>query len=223
MATAAMKFPKRRRRFETEVHHGQRVLPPEEGKALLASMSAKLRERQEQMRIERAKVVRRAHHMDLAYERDSVVRAVMAVEHRLVEALWVLARLPSQGARGFSKRNGIPYMLDRIDQYANAVANGGWDIPAPKPAVPSAKAIDAMYDPLGWLSWLGRIDGKLVAAAAASKRGEMKANIRWRFVREQVPEVEDMATRTLQHRYNASLRELVAELTFRKAVDALAK
>jgi hypothetical protein len=227
MATAArdmrrIKPRSHRRKVSLVVIHGSRELATEQGNALVASMSERFRARQDQQRLERAEVIRRAHYVDLQYERDSVIRAVMAVEHRLVEALWVLARLPSQGARGFSSRNGIPYMLDRVDQYANAVANGGWDTPAPRPAVPSAKSIDAMYDPLTWLSWLGRIEGKLVAAAASSKRGQMKANIRWRFVREQVPELADIPTRTLQHRYHAALRDLVAELTFRKASHALA-
>lgn len=199
---------------------GSRTYTGAEAKAVVLEASRALTARQsrDQMRIERARLVRRAHHIELEAERDSVRRAVMAVEHRLVEALWVLARLPASGARGFSSKNGISYLLDHVDQYANAVANGGeWDRPSPKPAVPSAKSIDAMYDPLEWLSWLGRIEGKLVAAAASSKRGQVNGNVRWRWVKSQVPELEDVAIRTLQWRYTTALHNLVTELTIRKA------
>jgi len=205
-----------------EVIHGSRVVPKAEQQALLAGVSDRIRDRNE-MRIQQATAVRRSHHLALEHERDSVKRAMLAIEQRLVEALWVLARLPTKGARGFSNRNGIDYMLDKVDQYANAVANGGkWDLPPEKPPVPSGKAIDAMYDPLEWLSWLGRLDGKMVAAAAASRRGQMRANIRWQWVKTQVPEMADMSSRTLEYRYKNALRDLVAELTFRKAANALA-
>lgn len=162
---------------------------------------------------------RRRHEPKHIDDRDGVKAAMLAVENRLVEAMWVLARLPNHGAKGFSSRNGVAYLLERAEIYANAVANGGeWDKPVNKPERPNPKSIDAMYEPLGWLAWLGRIEGKMLAAATTSKRGKIGAHVSWRWVKTQVPELAEVAVRTLQWRYSAALRSLVAELSIREAM-----
>lgn len=162
---------------------------------------------------------RRRHEPKHVDDREGIKAAMLAVENKLVEAMWVLARLPNHGAKGFSSRNGVAYLLERAEIYANAVSNGGeWDKPRNKPERPDPRSIDAMYEPLGWLAWLGRIDGKMLAAATTSKRGKIGAHVSWRWVKTQVPELADVAVRTLQWRYSAALRSLVAELSIREAM-----
>lgn len=162
---------------------------------------------------------RRCRRLAAAPERDSVARAIYAVENRIVRAFWVLARLPDTTKIGFSSRHGVNYIHDRTEQFANAVAQGGWDLVRPKPAIPSSRAIDEMYEALDWLKWLDTIDARLVSAGTATKQGNVEHNVSWRRVRIHVPELADMSTRSLQWRYRNALRALVSELTFRRMAN----
>jgi hypothetical protein len=137
---------------------------------------------------------------------------MFAVEQRIVEALWTLARLPNDRGIGFATRNGVGYLDERADLYANAVTNGGWLSTAPRPAPPSAKAIDAMHEPLEWLRHLERSQAKLVTAGAMSRRGDMDNPVRWSRIRVSLG-MEGLTIRTLQRRYENGLRDIVAYLT----------
>ena len=147
-----------------------------------------------------------------APDRDSVKRAMEAVERNLVQALWTLARLPGGGSGGGSC--GIAYIQDPGDRFSNAVANGGkWEDVAPRPPLPSARSIDAMSEPLDWLTWLPVEQGKLVSTAAATKRGDVERNVSWGRVRAALPQTQSQTIRTLQRRYEDGIRSIVARLT----------
>lgn len=151
-------------------------------------------------------------------DRASVKRAMRAVEARLVEALWTLARLPEPGkGQGIC---GLRYVHDAADRFANAVANGGrWEDATPRPALPSARAIDRMEEPLGWLALLGRDTGKLVAVAAGTKRGDVDRNVSWGRVRLALPDFGGLSVRTLQRRYEAALRSLIVSWSVTSRVN----
>jgi hypothetical protein len=185
---------------------GQRVLGHEEAAAVRLELSNQFRRRQEQQ-LERR--TRRVTHVP---ERLSVAKAMFSVEQRLVEALWTLARLPNDRGIGFAQRNGVGYLDERADLYANAVANGGWLTVAPRPAPPSARAIDAMHEPLDWLRMLDRAQARLLTEGAMSRRGDMANPVRWSKIRKKL-EMEHLTVRTLQRRYEAAVRAIVAELT----------
>lgn len=188
---------------------GSRTLSPEEAAAVRMEVSRSFRQRQEQS-FER-RVQRVAH----CPERMSVAKAMFAVEQRLVEALWTLARLPNDRGVGFASRNGVGYLEERADLYANAVANGGWLTVPPKPAPPSAKAIDAMHEPLDWLRFLDRPIAKLLSEGAMSRCGDMANPVRWSRIRKKMG-LEHLTVRTLQRRYEGALRDIVAALTERR-------
>jgi hypothetical protein len=190
--------------------HGERVLGAEEAAILRVEISRTFRARQQQ-RLE-SRVSRFAR----CPERLSVAKAMFAVEQRLVEALWTLARLPNDRGIGFAQRNGVGYLDERSDLYANAVANGGWLTVPPKPAPPSAKAIDAMHEPMDWLAMLDRSQAKLLTEGAMSRRGDMANPVRWSRIRKKL-ELEHLTVRTLQRRYEAALRIIVSELTIASA------
>jgi hypothetical protein len=187
---------------------GNRVLCEEEGKALRLEIS-----RASQLRIESNRLSRRLEWVARQpTERRSVARAMFSVEQRLVEALWTLARLPNDRGIGFAQRNGVGYLDERADLYANAVANGGWLSVRPRPAPPSARAIDAMHEPMEWLRILERPQAKLLTEGAMSRRGDMANPVRWSRIRKKL-ELEGLTIRTLQRRYEAALRIIVSELT----------
>jgi hypothetical protein len=169
-------------------------------------ISNQFRRRQEQQ------LERRMQRISHIPERLSVAKAMFSVEQRLVEALWTLARLPNDRGIGFAQRNGIGYLDERADLYANAVANGGWLTVAPRPAPPSARAIDAMHEPLDWLRMLDRAQAKLLTEGAMSRRGDMANPVRWSKIRKKL-EMDHLTVRTLQRRYEAAVRAIVAELT----------
>lgn len=146
-----------------------------------------------------------------APDRGSVRRAMTAVETRIVEALWVLARLPG-GQRGGSC--GLAYIQETTDRFANAVANGGkWEEIVPRPSLPSARAIDAMDEPMEWLTWLPREDSKLISVAAGTKRGDVERNVSWGRVRAALPQTQTQTVRTLQRRYDSGIRTIAGRLT----------
>lgn len=149
-------------------------------------------------------------------------RIMRAVEARIVEAIWTLIRLPTSRGPGWAQRHGVDYLVEFSEAYGNAVANDGkWEAPPLHPPLPSAKAIDAMWEPLEWLrsrdagGFLDMERCRLLWAAAATKRGEIDRNVAWRVVVELVPDLRVLAVRTLQRRYEDGLRAIVAELLAR--------
>lgn len=154
-----------------------------------------------------------------APDRDSLRRAIDAVEARLVEALWTLARLPIGRGPAGPRQHGLDYIQDQAQLFANAVAAGGkWEQPAMRPPRPSAKAIDAMHEPLRWITseFLPRDRGMLVMIAASGKRGDPARNVNWARVVERLPELQTLSVRRLQQRYQDGLRAIVAELAARE-------
>lgn len=143
-------------------------------------------------------------------DRVSVKRAMRAVEARIVEAVWTLARLPG-GGNG-SGSCGIAYIHDAADRWANAIEKG-WEVPLPRPARPSPRAIDAMYEPLGWLSLLPRPQAMLVSVAATTKCGDVDRTVSWRRVRKSLAEAQTLSIDTLHRRYTGGIRAIVACLT----------
>lgn len=143
-------------------------------------------------------------------DRPSVQKAMLAVEGRIVEAVWTLARLPGGGSAKGSC--GIAYIQDSADRWANAVEKG-WEAPMPKPSRPSPRSIDAMYEPLEWLSLLPRPQAMLVSVAAGTKCGNVDRRVAWNRVRKSLLEAQTQSIRTLQRRYESGIREIVARLT----------
>jgi hypothetical protein len=186
---------------------GSQEFSGKDATAVILDASNAFRQRQAE------RLSRRVHRINGSPERLSVQRAMLAVEDRLVHALWVLARLPNERGVGYATRHGIDYTPDRVDRYAEAVAAGGWRDSAPRPAVPSAKAIDQMYEPLSWLKFLDRTTARLLTVAAQSKRGETACNISWGRVRQTLPELKDYTTNRLHRVYRDGLRTIVNELT----------
>lgn len=143
------------------------------------------------------------------HDRPSIKRALDAVEARLVEATWVLFRLP-----GDRRPSGVcwpEYPEERRDRWGRAVENEGrWEHIRIRPAIPSSREIDRMLPTLDWLSSLPRDQARIVFAAAMSKRGEAKRNVSWRRVREWTQETS-LSIRSLQLRYIDGLRAIAGE------------
>lgn len=188
---------------------GSQTFTGEQAKVVSLAASRSFRERQAE------RLDRRVRRLSGCPERVSVAKAMFAVEQRIVEALWTLARLPNDRGIGFATRNGIGYLDERGDLYANAVAAGGWLTVPPKPSPPSAKAIDAMHEPLEWLRQLDRSQAKLLSEGAMSRRGDMANPVRWSRIRKKL-DMEGFTIRTLQRRYEQGLRDIVAHLTHSK-------
>lgn len=147
-----------------------------------------------------------------APDRPSIQKAMLAVEGRIVEAVWTLARLPGGGSSKGSC--GIAYIQEASDRWANAVEKG-WELPMPRPPRPSPRAIDAMYEPLEWLAMLPREQSMIVSVAAGTKCGDVSRRVAWNRVRKSLPETLTQSIRTLQRRYEGGIREIVARLTER--------
>lgn len=153
-----------------------------------------------------------------AEDRPSIKRAMLAVETKLVAALWTLARLPDGGSSQGSC--GIAYIQDATDRWANAVEKG-WEVPMPRPARPSPRAIDQMYEPLEWLSLLPREQAMLVSTAGGTKRGDVERRVAWNRVRSSLPQIAGQSIRTLQRRYEGGIRQIVAKLTERAICEKI--
>jgi hypothetical protein len=195
-------LPKRRTSFRIIDDRGEKI--PE---AVLIQASERFRHRAQQ------RFSRTAERLSGQPERLSIRNAMLSVEQRLVEALWTLARLPNDRGIGFARQNGIGYLDERTDLYANAVANGGWLTVPPRPAPPSARAIDAMHEPLDWLRHLDRSHARVLTLGAQYKRGDMARNIGWTRVRHGNPELNGYSSRHLARMYQDGLRIIVTELT----------
>jgi hypothetical protein len=193
------------RRFEYEVN-GKSV---SRGQGRSVVLEASLRFHRNNIRLER-----RVTRLTGTPERLSVQKAMLAIEDRIVKAFWVLARLPNDKGIGYAKRNGLDYLPEREDRFANAVAAGGkWDQETPRPAVPSGREIDAMYAPLEWLRLLDREHACILSIGAQWKRGESCRRVSWPRARERHTEFANYSTRTLQRRYNDALRTITVALT----------
>ncbi len=193
------------------VHRG-RELSSEHGNALLLDLGRRLDARRLHSRLER---LEKRH--GGTPERLSVEKAMLAVEERVVRAYWVLARLPNDKGIGFARRNGIDYMVEREDRFANAVAAGGkWDQPQPRPSVPSGREIDAMQEPFEWLRWLDESEARILAAGAMWKRGDAGRNVNWIRARLGNRSIANFTNEQLKQKYRQALRNIVAELTTRR-------
>lgn len=199
------------KRMKMEVIENGRAVPKELAKSVVLDASSRFRARQLERRIARA--VKR----NPSPERQSVAIAMLAVEEKIVSALWTIARQPL-GAAGpkLIARCGLDYIHDRLDVhsiYADA-AGGKYDSIAPRPALPSSREItlaDQVQD------WLLLIDDefmrKLLVVGATSKRGQVARQINWNRIRAGMKELDGLSERTLRFRYNEALRIIVSELT----------
>lgn len=215
MATAAVTQRKPRIRRSRQkptliVVHGGKELGSEEGRSLSLSVSDRFRARQTQRRFERA-----ARDNGHAPERQSVALAMLAVEQRLVKAFWTIARQPAKNlGPALLARCGVDYIPERSDLTGYADAAGGkWHSVAPRPPIPSGKDIDAANEALDWLLFVDEGKRKLLVAGATSKRGDLGRQINWPRLRQGMPELAGLSTRTCQGRYREALRIIVNELT----------
>lgn len=148
-----------------------------------------------------------------APDRLSVRHAMDAIEARLVEAIWVLKRLPDHEAVYVygHRRNGMAYVHDPAERFANAVANEGrWEPERTREPVPSGRAIDRMQGTLDWLRLLPRDEAAIVFAACSSKHGDPAANVSWRKVRAFCG--LNVTRQRLAQIYEAGLRTIAAEV-----------
>lgn len=197
-----------------EVIHGSRVVPKAEQQALLIGVSDRIRQRQDQSRLQR-----RASRLGDLPERTSVAKAMLAVEERLVKAFWTIARQPipvNATAPRAAVRCGVDYFHDQTDslaRYADA-AGGKWDSVAPRPSLPSSRAIDEANQTLDWLLMVDDEQlRRLLVVGATSKRGDAGRRIGWERLRPSLPQYSGVTIRTLQRKYQEALRIIVTELT----------
>lgn len=205
----------RRSSVRLSVVHGGKELTADQGNALILSASARIRARQLERRLEQS-----FRRNEAVPERHSVAKAMLAVEERLVKAFWTIARQPipvNATAPRHAARNGVDYFpdagMDSLARFVDA-AGGKWDSVAPRPSLPSSRAID---DANAALDWLLLIDDetlrKLLVVGATSKRGDAGRRISWERLRPSLPQYADVTTRTLQRKYAEALRIIVSELT----------
>lgn len=192
---------KHRRNLKLITVYGSKVLDDDEARALRLAKSASISARP-----------RHQTRLAQAPERRSMHRAMLAVEARIVDACWTLARLPMGKGNGWPPRNGIDYVHDDLDMWAAGIH---WAAPRPKPAPPPAKSIDAMVEPLGWLQLCDRRDARVLAMGATSKRGDVFRYVNWGEVRERLPELKGYSRRSLQKFYTDGLRCIVIELSIK--------
>lgn len=194
-----------------EVIHGSRIVPKAEQKELLVGVSTRMRERQS------SRLYARVDRVTGSPERQSVAKAMLAVEERLVKAFWTIARQPlGQSSPIAASRCGLDYYHNETDvhaRYADA-AGGKWESIAPRPSLPSSKEID---DANAALDWLLLIDNeglrRLLVIGATSKRGDAGRRISWIRLRPSLPEHGGTTVRTIQRKYQEALRIIVTELT----------
>ena len=210
MVESVQKKPRfRRQRVKPRlvVVQGGRELSPEDGQAELLRVSSSIRAKSS------SPVVRPVDTPD----RRSVAHAMLMVEIRLVKAFWTIARQPLGKVAPLSaRRNGIEYYHDRQDvhaRYADA-AGGKWESAAPRPALPSSKAIDEANEALDWLLFIPD-EGlrRLLVVGATSKRGEIRRGIPWPRLRPSLPSYGGVTVRTMQRHYLQALRIIVTEMT----------
>lgn len=185
---------------------GGKPLAPEEGKRLVLLASERLRQREQERAIERAKEPQIPEPSPLA---KRLQRLTDDVEEKIVEAVWTERCLPGAGGGG---QCGLSYFHENSEKFANAVAEGGWR--QKEYGSPPPKAIDAMPIALGWLSYLDRTNADLVHSAAGSKRGNVDANVAWGEVKSRCSELREFPVRALQRRYEEALMKIMMKVTF---------
>jgi hypothetical protein len=154
----------------------------------------------------------------LPAHRRSVERAALAVETQFVKGLWVLQLAVNSDGHRPSGRCGLAYMQEAVDRIGQAIDKGGWDMPPPRPAIPSSKEIDAATETQKWLDCLEPTEARVLTVGALSKRGDAGRKVNWMRVRPRLPELGDLSVRSLQAIYARALRNIVAELTARQMV-----
>lgn len=188
--------------------HRGRVLSEEDGLALRVEWTRSFNQKREANLMAKrfARVDR------LPAERQGLERAKLSVEQAFVKAIWVIERLHwNEGPRLSS--GGLSYVEDQMDRYIQALANGGWQTPAPRPAVPSSKDISNAERVQLWTTLLAPDQGRLLITAAMTKRGDAGRKVDWDRVRKRMPELEGYSQRSLQGRYVDALETLVSELS----------
>lgn len=195
-----------RRSFRYEING--KGASKEEGQAAALTSGRIVRDR-----FSRDRLQRRANRVDAGPpERRTVARAMLAVEERLVKALWVLERSAAkEGAVAFSSRNGVPYLPEYVDRYGQAIA--GHEPPMPRPAQPVSKEISEAEKVKLWVLWLDPKKARVLSVGAMSKRGDAGRRVNWLRVRSRLPELADYSTRSLQKIYTDGLHDIVTELT----------
>lgn len=216
MASAAplLDQPKKRARIRRPrqkptlvVVHGSRTLSPDEADALLRHISAAIQSR--------SLIGRRYDRIEdkVRPERRSVERAMLVVEEAFVKAMWVLQRTTGDDRpAGFEGNTGISYIAENVDRIGQAVANGGWIMPAPRPAQPSSKEITAAENAHLWVRFLEPLPARVLTVGAMSKRGDAGRRVNWNRVRPRLPELDGYTVRSLQGIYTAALRSIVVKL-----------
>lgn len=195
-----------------EVIENGKPVPKELHAAVLLAATERFQARLLQRRLERT--MQRHQH---APDRRSVAVAMLAVEEKIVKALWTIARQPLGKVAPISAaRCGLEYVHDRNDIhsiYADA-AGGKWGSVAPRPALPNAKEITEADRVQDWLLLIDDEDlRRLLVVGATSKRGDAGRRVNWLRLRPSLPTYRDTGVRTLQRRYDEALRLIVNELT----------
>ena len=169
--------------------------------------------------VERARERRDAPAEALPVANRSVAALAHMVEARIVEAAWTLARLPDR-ERGwlYHKHNGLSYVQERPDRWANAVdpASGreiGFGAAPPRPGSPTPKQVSRWAEALAWLQWLSVDHGRVVFGAALSRRGDMMHRISW--VKARQFSGLTVTRQRLAAIYNAGIADIAAELVAR--------
>lgn len=196
----------RRLKHTVQVLHGRQELSPEDGRALLLSVTERMDARRIQRRLERTK-----ERLSHSPERQSVAVAMLAVEEQIVKAYSVLGRSVSNPTPHAPRQHGIGYPMEREDVWAAAVASGGFL--SEEPLVrPTASEIDKSDGPLEWLQMLDLEQRKIVSAAARSKVGDVSRPVRWAKVKLQLPAYKDWKADRLNKVYKDGLRRIAVGL-----------
>jgi len=199
------------RKMKMEVIENWRLVPKERHKAVLLDASDRFFARQLERRVRRV-----SERQEFAPDRRSTAIAMLAVEDRLVRAFWTIARQPARHiAPGSLARCGLDYVPGETDREAGYkdAAGGDWRSVAPRPPIPSGKEIDQANEALDWLLHVDESRRKILVVGATSKRGDVGRQISWPRVRQAIPSLAGLSTRTLQGRYREALRIIVTELT----------
>jgi hypothetical protein len=195
-------------KMKMEVLVNGRAIPKAEQHAVLKEVSDRMRQRQEVNLVAR----RMARTGNLPNDRQSIARAMLLVELKIVKALWVLQRAMTEDAWNYyPSRHGVDYLMERVDHFMA----GHWQHVAPRPAVPEGKHIDEAGRVQGWLGLLQPSEARILTVGAMSKRGDAGRRINWMRVKARLPELENQPIRTLQATYSRALRHMVAELALR--------
>jgi hypothetical protein len=197
----------RNKKMRMVTMHGATVVKGEAALALRLAASQSFRDANLRRRLERVEI--RHRHTP---ERLSVEKAMLSVEEAFVKAIWVLQRTEGgDGPAGYT--SGMSYRAEDVDLIGQAIAEGGWKTPAPRPAIPSAKEITAAERIQTWVLMLEPLPARVLTVGAMSKCGDAGRKVNWMRVKGRLPELDGYSTRSLQGLYTGALRDLVAELT----------